>query len=135
MTAPVISVVGLVHVRDGRLLVVRSRTKGAFYLPGGKLEPGETPEQALHREVREELGVGLVDVAPHRRYLEPAYGEGPDTLVDMACYTGELDGRPVPSGEIAELRLVTAAEYAAHPETAPAIVRLLADLVSADLVS
>jgi 8-oxo-dGTP diphosphatase len=135
VTAPVIPVVGLVHVRDGRLLVVRSRTKGAFYLPGGKLEPGETPEQALHREVLEELGVGLRDVAGHKRYLEPAYGEGPDTLVDMACFTGDLVGSPAPSGEIAELRFVTAAEYAAHPETAPAIVRLLADLVSANLVS
>jgi len=41
----------------------------------------------------------------------------------------------VASGEIAELRLVTAEEYAGHPETAPAIVRLLADLVAADLVS
>jgi 8-oxo-dGTP pyrophosphatase MutT (NUDIX family) len=134
VSVPVISVVGLVHVRDGRLLVVRSRTKGAFYLPGGKLEVGETPVQALHREVREELGVGLVDVVAHQRYLEPAYGEGPDTLVDMACFTGELDGVPVPSGEIAELRHVTEAEYASHPETAPAIVRLLADLVAADLV-
>jgi 8-oxo-dGTP pyrophosphatase MutT (NUDIX family) len=135
VSAPVISVVGLVHVRDGRLLVVRSVTKGAFYLPGGKLEAGETPVQALHREVREELGVGLVDVVSHRRYLEPAYGEGPDTLVDMACFTGDLDGPPVASGEIAELRLVTSAEYAAHPETAPAIVKLLADLVAAELVS
>jgi len=135
MTAPVITVVGLVHVRDGRLLVVRSRTKGAFYLPGGKLEPGETPVQALHREVLEELGVGVLDVAGHRRYLEPAYGEGPDALVDMECFTGELDGPPVPSGEIAEVRFVTSAEYAAHPETAPAITRLLADLVADDLVS
>jgi 8-oxo-dGTP diphosphatase len=134
VSAPVISVVGLVHVRDGRLLVVRPRGKGAFYLPGGKLEPGETPEQALHREVLEELGVGLVDVAPHKRYLEPAYGEGPDALVDMECFTGGLDGTPVAGGEIAELRHVTAAEYAGHPETAPAIVRLLADLVDADLV-
>jgi len=135
VSAPVISVVGLVHVRDGRLLVVRSHGKGAFYLPGGKLEPGETPVQALHREVLEELGVGLRSVAEHKRYLEPAYGEGPDTLVDMTCFTGDLDGPPVPSGEIAELRLVTAEEYAAHPETAPAIHRLLADLVSAELVS
>ncbi|MET1071532.1 MAG: NUDIX domain-containing protein [Umezawaea sp.] len=134
MTAPVISVVGLVHVRTGRLLVVRSHGKGAFYLPGGKLEPGETPVQALHREVLEELGVGVHDVAEHKRYLEPAYGEGPDTLVDMACFTGDLAGPPSPCGEIAELRFVTAAEYAAHPDTAPAIHRLLADLVDERLV-
>jgi 8-oxo-dGTP pyrophosphatase MutT (NUDIX family) len=135
VSAPVISVVGLVHVHEGRLLVVRSHHKGAFYLPGGKLEPGETPVQALHREVAEELGVGLRDVAEHNRYLEPAYGEGPDTLVDMACFTAELTGTPEPSGEIAELRRVTAAEYAAHPETAPAIHRLLDDLVAAGRLS
>ena len=135
MTAPVITVVGLVHVRDGRLLVVRSHRKAAFYLPGGKLEPGETPTAALHREVAEELGVGVRDVAEFKRYLEPAYGEGPDTLVDMTCFTAELDGSPLPSGEIAELAMVTAAEYAAHPETAPAIHRLLDDLVADGRVS
>jgi 8-oxo-dGTP pyrophosphatase MutT (NUDIX family) len=135
VSAPVVTVVGLVHVRQGRLLVVRSRHKAAFYLPGGKLEPGETPTAALHREVAEELGVGLRDVAELKRYLEPAYGEGPDTLVDMTCFTGRLDGTPEPSGEIAELAMVTAAEYAAHAETAPAIHRLLDDLVASGRLS
>ena len=55
-----ITVVGLVHVEAGRLLVVRSRNKKAFYLPGGKIEPGETPvEDAVRREVREELGIEI----------------------------------------------------------------------------
>ena len=54
-----ITVVGLVHVEAGRLLVVRSRNKKAFYLPGGKIEPGETPSDAVRREVREELGIEL----------------------------------------------------------------------------
>jgi len=46
-----------------RLLAAR-RTEppqlaGGWELPGGKLDPGETPEQALHRELQEELGIGV----------------------------------------------------------------------------
>jgi len=47
--------------RDGRFLIARKapgkRMAGAWELPGGKLEPGETPEAALVREIDEELGL------------------------------------------------------------------------------
>ena len=36
---------------DGRLLLVRKRDTHAFMLPGGKLEAGESPREALHREL------------------------------------------------------------------------------------
>ena len=46
---------------DGKLLVCQRRRTDSFGLiwefPGGKLEPGETPAQALARELQEELGV------------------------------------------------------------------------------
>ncbi len=46
---------------DGRLLVQRrpagKALAGLWEFPGGKLEPGERPEQALRRELREELGI------------------------------------------------------------------------------
>lgn len=133
----VIRAVGLLHVTDGRLLMVRPRGKGAFYLPGGKPEPGEVEVAALHREVAEELGVSLVagSVRPARRYLAPAYGEGEGVLVDLSCYTGRLAGPPRPAAEVAELGWFTHAEYLAQPETAPAIVSLLADLRAAGTVA
>jgi 8-oxo-dGTP diphosphatase len=130
----VITVVGLVHVEAGRLLVVRSRNKKAFYLPGGKIEPGESGEDALRREVREELGVELEHPEVLQRYVAPAYGEGDGAIVDMTCFTARLRGTPLPTSEIAELTYVTRDEYREHAETAPAIHDVLDDLVASGLV-
>lgn len=62
--------------RDGRLLLTQRPPGGPLGLlwefPGGKIEPGETAEQALVREVAEELGVrarpGEVLHVSHHRY-------------------------------------------------------------------
>lgn len=56
-------------VRHGRrVLVVQRPAAGPLPLlwefPGGKIEPGETPEAALRREVREEVGLILGPCAP-----------------------------------------------------------------------
>ena len=47
-------------------MLLRYDENGGFWAtPGGSLEPGETPRQAVIRELREELGVRHVDLGPH----------------------------------------------------------------------
>jgi 8-oxo-dGTP pyrophosphatase MutT (NUDIX family) len=51
---------------DDRVMLLRYDENGGFWAtPGGSLEPGEDHQQAVVRELREELGVGHVDLGPH----------------------------------------------------------------------
>jgi 8-oxo-dGTP pyrophosphatase MutT (NUDIX family) len=64
-----------VILKEGRILMVKIEDRGKSWwcLPGGTIEPGETPEQAVLRELREELNVQAV---PRRRlYTAPMPNE------------------------------------------------------------
>ena len=67
---PVDVAVGVLIAPDGRFLLT-SRPEGKVYaghweFPGGKVEPGETVEQALRRELHEELGITIGPAEPWR---------------------------------------------------------------------
>lgn len=62
-------VVGAALVREGRVLLChrhpgREWFPGCWDLPGGHVEPGEDPDQAIVRACQEELGVTLLNVQP-----------------------------------------------------------------------
>ncbi|MCL7375933.1 (deoxy)nucleoside triphosphate pyrophosphohydrolase [Streptomyces sp. 35G-GA-8] len=87
----------------GRLLAARRSAPpelaGRWELPGGKLEPGEVPEQTLVRELREELGVETepVDRIPGEWPLKPGYV--------LQVWTARLlSGEPRPLEDHDELR-------------------------------
>jgi 8-oxo-dGTP diphosphatase len=94
MTEPIV-VVGAALLDDGRLLAARRSAPpelaGRWELPGGKVEPGETPQAALVRELREELGV---ETEP----LERVPGEWPlrDPYVLHVWTARLLPGSPAP---------------------------------------
>lgn len=116
----------------GRVLAVRKRGTTSFMNPGGKPEPGESPEACVIRELREEVGLHLGDVEFRGRYVEPAANE-PDHLVDAMVYTAQLDGVPVAAAEIAELRWLDPAALPADGDVpggfaiAPLLRRLAAE--------
>jgi 8-oxo-dGTP diphosphatase len=86
-------------VRDGEILICQRRADQPMALqwefPGGKIEPGETPEQALARELDEELGIAAV-VGPFITRIRHNYRHG--GAVDLRFYavhefTGDLQNR------------------------------------------
>jgi 8-oxo-dGTP pyrophosphatase MutT (NUDIX family) len=95
---------GLLHVKDGRVLLCRKKAGSSLLiLPGGKLEPGETAEECLRRECREELGdVELSNLGYIGHYESSAAGQVEKT-VRIELYAGELEGTPVAHSEIKEL--------------------------------
>jgi len=123
-----------VCVRDRRVLVVRPHYTDAFYLPGGKPEPGETHAEAAAREVLEEVGLVLnpADLTLYTEIVAPAHNRPPGTTVRLVCFTGGDEGAdPKAAAEIGELAWFTPADT---NRCAPAIQLLLAELATAGLI-
>jgi len=123
-----------VCVRDRRVLVVRAGDSDAFYLPGGKPEPGETYAESAAREVSEEVGLRLdpADLTLFTEIVAPAHNRPPGTTVRLICFIGgKPEDAPVAANEIEELAWFASADAA---RCAPAIRLLIAELVSAGLI-
>lgn len=122
-----------IRVEDRKVLCVRSRGKELFYTPGGKREPGETDQEALVREIREELSVELIPgtLELFGTFEAPADGKGPDTLVRLTCYSGDYLGTLRPASEIAEAAWLGRADA---PKCSAALLLVLEDLGNRGLI-
>jgi len=90
-------VVAAVIERDGRVLVCQRKRSDSHPLkwefPGGKVEPGESPEAALQRELEEELAI-QARIGPQIARYEYSYGERPPLLLMFYRVTA-FSGEPV----------------------------------------
>ena len=80
-----VQVVAAIIEREGRVLVCRRRADQSHPLqwefPGGKLEPGETPAEALERELEEELAITQAAGEEMARYEYTYPGRPPVLLI------------------------------------------------------
>ncbi len=112
---PHYTVAAAVIRREGRVLIAQRPAEGLlgslWEFPGGKVEHGETPEAALRREIREELGTEIAVVAPFGRYRH-AYTHFKVTLHAFLCRLTGPAPRPL---QVQALRWVLPAELSDFP--------------------
>ncbi|TQL82098.1 8-oxo-dGTP diphosphatase [Microbacterium saperdae] len=116
----VIEVVAAVIEHDGMVLACRRRPEkaagGKWEFPGGKQEPGETPAQALVREISEELEVAI-RVEGYLRTDETTVG---DDVIRLTCMRARLiDGPPERSSDHDDLRWLAPEELPSMDWAAP----------------
>lgn len=107
---PDIPVVAAVILHEGRILAAKRKaggpSGGRWEFAGGKLEPGESPQQALAREIREELGLAIrvgEELGTYVTALEPY-------TIRLQCFWCELLGGELILNDHDEVRWCSADE-------------------------
>lgn len=89
---PLLAVDAIVRVRDEIVLVRRRNPPEGWAIPGGFVELGETVERAVRREIQEETGLELDDLAQWRVFSDP--DRDPRRHVVSLCFTARSVGSP-----------------------------------------
>ena len=113
----------------GRVLLARrpegKRMAGLWEFPGGKIEPGETPEAALIRECHEELGVEIAagDLVA-LTFASHAYRDFHLLMPLYLCRRWQGDPAPLEGQRTAWVKLQDLAGYAMPPADTPLVAAL-----------
>ncbi|MBI4128959.1 MAG: NUDIX domain-containing protein [Parcubacteria group bacterium] len=122
-----------IELRDGKVLETKSRGKDTWYIPGGKRDAEETDEQALVREVKEELNVDIdpVTIVHYGTFEAQAHGKPEGTIVRMTCYQAKFSGTLTPS---AEVEMMDWFDYSKKALTSPVDHLIFDDLKAKGLI-
>jgi 8-oxo-dGTP pyrophosphatase MutT (NUDIX family) len=127
---------GLLIIENRKLLLAFSKNKECFYLPGGKIDEGETAASALCREISEELNINL-DQNELRYYTHisaPAYGEKAGVIMEQDCFLIDRPVSPTAAAEIGELKYFSLNEYLDETNKAPGVVMILEKLKEVNFI-
>jgi 8-oxo-dGTP pyrophosphatase MutT (NUDIX family) len=127
---------GLLIIQNRKLLLAFSKNKQCFYLPGGKIDDGETAANALCREIAEELNIDLdeKEMQYYTHISAPAYGEQDGIIMEQDCFLINKTVEPVAAAEIGELKYFSLNEYLNETNKAPGAVMVLKQLKSENMV-
>jgi 8-oxo-dGTP pyrophosphatase MutT (NUDIX family) len=126
----------LLIIRERKLLLAYSRNKCCFYLPGGKIDEGETSATASCREIAEEMDVMIEghELDYYTHISAPAFGEESGTIMEQDCFFLRRNIIPQASAEIGELKYFSLKEYLSQTNQAPGAVEILQKLQNEGLI-
>ncbi len=122
-----------VLIQDRKFLITRSKGKDFFIAPGGKLEVGESAQDALKRELQEELSIGINTATLQELGTFYALAAGhTDTYLQMDVFmVPEWDGDITPAAEVEEVMWIGAEVLASitlgsifHHDVLPRLVEM-----------
>lgn len=118
---------GLLVIKERKLLLAFSKNKQCFYLPGGKVDAGESEKGALCREIMEELNVAMTEdeLEYYTHITAPAFGEKNGVIMEQDCFFVRRSIDPHPAAEIGEIRFFSADDYALENAQAPGVIAIL----------
>lgn len=127
---------GLITLKNNKLLLAYSNNKQAWYLPGGKLDEGESSKEALIREIKEELNVNLdPDKLQFIYHISAqAYGQNPPKIMEQDCFIYPLTETITPSNEIGEVRYFDLESYKKEAVQVPGALTAFAKLKELNLL-
>ncbi len=97
--------IGGIILKDKKLLVTRSKGKDVFVAPGGKVEKNETAEEALTRELKEEISIEIKKdtLKEFGTFYAPAAGKEDSMLRMDVIIVKDWEGEIAPASEIEEI--------------------------------
>lgn len=127
MTKPLLLVAAAALVDDDNRVLIARRPEGKsmaglWEFPGGKIEPGESPEDTLIRELREELGIEVCEtcLAP-LAFASHAYETFHLLMPLFLCRRWDGEITPREHSELAWVRAMRLADYPMPPADLPLI--------------
>ncbi len=88
-----------VVIKNGKLLFLKGKGYEELWVPGGTLEEGETNEECLKREFKEEIGVDITEMKFFKEYDGFSFYR-PTQKLNWTVYIVKIDGEIKPDAEI-----------------------------------